>query len=83
MYFIAEIGLRIFALTPSVFFKRKHWFNAVDLAIVAGTFLVSLVYTVAIEVAVVQGVFDATGTPGELTGFCIMEATLSKWKMKG
>lgn len=47
-YFVLEIIARIFAVTASVFFSRKWWFNTVDFIVVVISFVVSLSVTIVI-----------------------------------
>ena len=53
-----EICLRAFALKPRVFLDRRHWFNAVDLVIVAVTFAISVAYVVVVDTAIDGQAFD-------------------------
>eukprot|EP00095_Tigriopus_kingsejongensis_P001026 maker-scaffold587_size153100-snap-gene-0.23 protein:Tk01026 transcript:maker-scaffold587_size153100-snap-gene-0.23-mRNA-1 annotation:"phosphatidylinositol -trisphosphate 3-phosphatase tpte2-like isoform x1" len=55
--FVMEIGLRIFALRPRIFFHKKHWFNIIDFVIVMGTFVISLSFTTIIEMSIADGIF--------------------------
>lgn len=55
VYFVLEIAIRMFALKPRVFFRRKHWFNIVDFVIVLVTFVISVAYTIVVELAVAEG----------------------------
>eukprot|EP00095_Tigriopus_kingsejongensis_P001029 maker-scaffold587_size153100-snap-gene-0.27 protein:Tk01029 transcript:maker-scaffold587_size153100-snap-gene-0.27-mRNA-1 annotation:"voltage-sensor containing phosphatase" len=55
--FFIEIGVRIFALSPKVFFTWKHWFNISDFVIVLATFAMSLIYTMVIEQSISEGAF--------------------------
>ncbi len=55
---MVEIALRAFALKPRVFLDRRHWFNAVDLAIVGATFAVSVAYVAVVDAAVDGGAFE-------------------------
>jgi len=41
VYFLIEVGLRLVALRPSVFFLQ--WYNAVDLVVIISTFIISAV----------------------------------------
>jgi hypothetical protein len=45
-----EIIARIHAVTPSVFFSRKWWFNTVDFVVVVVSFIVSLSVTIVIGI---------------------------------
>ena len=33
-FFVLEVGLRMYAMTPKSYFSKKHWFNTIDFAIV-------------------------------------------------
>eukprot|EP00094_Tigriopus_californicus_P011182 TCALIF_10791-PA protein Name:"Similar to TPTE2 Phosphatidylinositol 3,4,5-trisphosphate 3-phosphatase TPTE2 (Homo sapiens)" AED:0.03 eAED:0.03 QI:1078/0.83/0.57/1/0.66/0.57/7/173/580 len=55
--FFLEVGIRIFALSPKVFFSWKHWFNISDFVIVLATCSISLVYTIVIENSIANGAF--------------------------
>ena len=47
-YFVIEIIARIHAVTSSVFFSRKWWFNTVDFIVVVLSFAVSLSVTIVV-----------------------------------
>lgn len=64
--FFLEVGIRIFALSPKVFFSWKHWFNISDFVIVLATCSISLVYTIVIEDSIANGAFpNGTCDPEE------------------
>lgn len=56
--FMLELFLRIFALRPKIFFKRKHWFNILDFGIVFLTLIISIAYTITIEQSIADGIFQ-------------------------
>ena len=49
IYFVIEVFLRMIALTPKVFFRRKSWDNILDFVVVMLAFAASVATVIIIE----------------------------------
>ena len=47
-FFVVEVGLRMYAMTPKFYFSKRYWFNIVDFVIVVISFLGSISEIIAI-----------------------------------
>ena len=48
-FFIAEVAMRMYAMTPKWYFSKRYWFNSLDFVIVLIGFLGSLIEIILIN----------------------------------
>ena len=50
VFFIFEIGLRMFSMTPQVYFSKRYWYNALDSIFITLGFVFGIVELVLMQV---------------------------------
>ena len=50
VFFIFEIGLRMFAMTPQVYFSRRYWYNVLDCIFITVGFVLGIVDIILMQV---------------------------------
>ena len=55
IFFVFEVALRMYAMTPKWYFSKRYWFNSLDFVIVVIGFLGSLVEIILIHTKCAEG----------------------------